>query len=140
MNPAPMRGPSALSPELLTAVDLLTPNEHEAAALLGIAVSDDIDWLASAKLLRNRTDSKIVVTLGSAGCVVSSAEGEFAFPAPAVEAIDTTAAGDCFTGALAVALSEGLDLESAVGFASRAAAISVTRLGAQSSLPTRAEI
>ena len=78
--------------------------------------------------------------LGSLGCVIANSRGTLRIPAIPVHAIDTTAAGDCFTGALAVGLAEGLSAGDADRFASRAAALSVTRMGAQPSLPTRAEV
>ena len=82
----------------------------------------------------------MVITLGALGCVIADSQGARAIAAVPAKAIDTTAAGDCFTGALAVGLAEGLSLDDAARFAGRAAALSVTRLGAQPSLPTRAEV
>ena len=136
LNPAPAR---SLSAPLLAAVSVLTPNEHEAAALagLGAGVSDPGRMAA---VLRDRGVTDVLVTLGAAGVLVSSAAGSRRIPAFAVDAVDTTAAGDVFNGALAVALIEGRSLPDAARFASAAAAISVTRPGARASAPHRAEI
>jgi ribokinase len=136
LNPAPAR---PLPDPLLAAVSVLTPNEHEAVALAarggGIV---DLERMAAA--LHDRGVPDVLITLGAAGVLVSSAAGSLRIPAFAVEAVDTTAAGDVFNGALAVALIEGLTLTDAVRFASAAAAISVTRPGARASAPHRAEI
>ena len=136
LNPAPAR---PLSSALLAAVSLLTPNEHEAAALadLGSAV---VDPARMAAVLHDRGVADVLITLGAAGVLVSSAAGSLSIPAFAVDAVDTTAAGDVFNGALAVALIEGRALPDAARFASAAAAISVTRPGARASAPHRAEI
>ena len=136
LNPAPAR---ALSGPLLAAVSVLTPNEHEAAALadLGAAV---VDPARLAAALRDRGVADVLVTLGAAGVLVSSAAGSLRIPAFVVDAVDTTAAGDVFNGALAVALIEGRALPAAARFACAAAAISVTRPGARASAPHRGEI
>jgi ribokinase len=136
LNPAPAR---PLSGPLLAAVSVLTPNEHEAAALadLGAGV---VDPARMAAALHDRGVPDVLVTLGAAGVLVSSAAGSQRIPAFAVDAVDTTAAGDVFNGALAVALIEGRALPDAARFASAAAAISVTRPGARASAPRRAEI
>ena len=133
LNPAPAR---PLSAPLLAAVSVLTPNEHEAAALagLGAGVSDPGRMAA---VLRDRGVTDVLVTLGAAGVLVSGAAGAQRVPAFAV---DTTAAGDIFNGALAVALIEGRPMADAARFASAAAAISVTRPGARASAPHRSEI
>lgn len=134
LTPAPVPdGP--LPDELLEHVDWLVPNEHEAAMLAGAA-----DLHEAGRRLLSRV-GHVVITLGEAGCLYLSREGEaLAVPAPYVTAVDTTAAGDNFTGALAVALSESKPVADALAWACRAAAISVTRLGASSSAPLRAEI
>jgi ribokinase len=139
LDPAPAQ---ALSSTLLANVDILTPNETEANVLLGrgpVSVSlEDAPAVAQALLtLGSRT---VVLKLGENGAMVADREGVLHVPAPPVEAVDATAAGDTFNGALAVALSEGRTLRDAVGFANAAAALSVTRLGAQSSIPRRAEV
>jgi ribokinase len=136
LNPAPAR---PLSGTLLTAVSVLTPNEHEAAALADLGASV-VDPARMAAALRDRGVADVLVTLGAAGVLVSSAAGSLRVPAFAVDAVDTTAAGDVFNGALAVALIEGRALPDAARFATAAAAISVTRPGARASAPHRGEI
>jgi ribokinase len=137
LNPAPA---NILSPELLKQVDILTPNKTEASMLSGIKVSNMETAKKAARIIREQGVKNVVVTMGSQGAVVCQQGGSVVLPAPKMETVDTTAAGDVFNGALAVALSEGKDLEAAVAFACEAAAISVTRLGAQSSIPYRNEV
>jgi ribokinase len=136
LNPAPAR---PLSAPLLATVSVLTPNEHEAAALANLG-SGVVDPGRIAAALHDRGVADVLVTLGCAGVLLSSSRGQQRIPAFAVEAIDSTAAGDVFNGALAVALIEGLALPDAARFANAAAAISVTRPGARGSAPHRAEI
>ena len=119
---------------------MLTPNETEAEALTGVRVTDTTTASLAAQRLHAAGIGRVVLTLGAQGAYWSDGTGAALVAAPAVQAVDTTAAGDCFTGALAVALAEGLALPEAVGFACRAAALAVTRHGAQPSLPTRAEL
>jgi ribokinase len=145
LNPAPASGP--LPADVLELVDVLTPNEHEAAALSGQSVTDHRSAVAAARRLQQFGCRQVIVTRGSAGCTVlsESTDGEqngdaVELPALAVQPVDTTAAGDAFNGALAVRLSEGASLVEAARWASVAAAISVTRPGAQPSLPKRDEI
>jgi ribokinase len=137
LNPAPA---SVLSAELLRQVDILTPNETEAGMISGMRVTNMETAKKAAAIIRDKGVKNVVVTMGKQGAVVCDQNGCLLSPAPKVEAIDTTAAGDVFNGALAVALSEGKTLEAAARFACEAAAISVTRLGAQSSIPYRNEI
>lgn len=137
LNPAPAR---ELDDALLAGVSVLTPNEHEAEFLAGIAVRDERDAREAARRLRDRGPRTVVITLGERGVFALSAGFEGHVPAFVVQAVDTTAAGDVFNGVLAVALAEQLALPAALRFAQAAAAISVTRLGAQPSAPTRAEI
>ncbi|GAA3370239.1 ribokinase [Streptomyces sannanensis] len=132
LTPAPVQ---PLPPELLEATGLLVPNEHEAAALTGIADPHE----AVTALLRRVPE--VVITLGAAGSMYASRFAEpVTVPAPQVRAVDTTAAGDTFVGALAVALGEGRPMEKAMAWASAAAALSVQRPGASSSMPYRSEI
>lgn len=123
---------ATISDETLAAVDVLLVNEHEAAWLLGSAADP-------AKLL-DLGPRAAVVTQGARGAVVLTVDGAVEVPAPKVEAVDTTGAGDAFTGALAAALADGADLEAAAQRAVRVAAVSVTRRGAQPSYPTPAEL
>jgi ribokinase len=134
LNPAPAR---ALGKELLRHVSVLTPNETEAELLTGIAVSNDATALAAAERLHAVGVEAILITLGSRGAFLFDADHRELVPSFAVEAVDTTAAGDVFNGALAVALAEGSPLTDAVRFANGAAALAVTTLGAQPSAPTR---
>ena len=134
LNPAPA---CSLPDDLLACVTVLTPNAHEAATLAG---DDSLSPGDAARALCRRGVANVIVTLGAEGALWVTPDGETAFPGKTVRAVDTTAAGDCFTGALAVALAEGADFGKAIGFATAAAAISVTREGAQPSLPRREEI
>jgi ribokinase len=137
LNPAPA---SALPDELLRLVSVLTPNESEAARLAGVSTEDE-HWLeATATALLRRGVGAVVITLGAAGAYIATGELRETIPGWRVEARDTTAAGDVFNGTLAVALAEQLPLAQAVRFANAAAAISVTRDGAQPSAPRRDEI
>ena len=138
LDPAPAQ---ALPEALLANVDILTPNETEALILLGrpparVPAGDAPEL---ARCLRQLGPQTVILKLGDQGCWLSSPEAEGHYPAFPVEVRDTTAAGDTFNGALAVALAEGASTGEAIRFANAAAAISVTRLGAQSSVPTRAE-
>jgi ribokinase len=137
LNPAPA---CELPAALLTCLDLITPNESEAELLTGVKVADQASALAAAIVLCSKGVKRAVITMGSRGAFVY-ADGRGALvPAFKVEAVDTTAAGDVFSGALAVALTEEVPLAEAVRFAAKAASISVTRLGAQASAPYRDEI
>ncbi|AJF64681.1 ribokinase [Streptomyces vietnamensis] len=132
LTPAPTQ---ALPPELLAATDLLVPNEHEAAALTGLTDPRE----AAQALLRDVPE--VVVTLGAAGSLYAVRGAEpVAVPAPRVRAVDTTGAGDTFVGALAVALGEGRPAPEALAWAQTAAALSVRREGASTSMPYRVEI
>jgi ribokinase len=137
LNPAPA---AKLSDELLKHVFIITPNETEAEILSGIKVND----VASAKLaaikIRARGVKNVIITMGANGAYILSADFEGVVAAPSVKSIDTTAAGDVFNGALAVALSEKMSIREAVEFANRAAALSVTKMGAQSSIPYKKEL
>ncbi|MBI3962111.1 MAG: ribokinase [Deinococcus sp.] len=137
LNPAPA---VPLPEDLLKAADYLVPNETELEVLVGVKMHSSAEVRRGASLLRSRGAHTVVVTRGAAGAFVLSDAGELNIPAFKVEVVDTTAAGDAFCGALAVALAEGQALEPALYFASAAAAISVTRQGAQPSLPQRAEV
>jgi ribokinase len=137
LNPAPAR---PLDDALLRGVAVLTPNEHEAAILTGLPVENGSDARMAAIRLRARGPGTVILTLGAKGVFASAPGLESLLPAFAVEPVDTTAAGDVFNGALAVAMAEKRPLADAIRFAQAAAAISVTRPGAQPSAPSRAEI
>ena len=137
LNPAPA---ASLPEEIFKDLYLITPNESETEILTGIAVKTKDDAKAAAIKFTEKGVAHVVITLGSEGAYLFS-EGEGSLiPVPKVKAVDTTAAGDVFNGALAVAISEGHSLKDAVSFANQTAAISVTRMGAQSSAPYRNEI
>ena len=138
LNPAPAR---PLPDKLLRQVSILTPNESEAELLTGIKVKSLEAAAKAAEKLQAKGVKIVILTLGAKGALIADADGTKLFvPGFKVKAVDTTAAGDVFNGALAVALAEGQELTDAVAFANAAAAISVTRLGAQPSAPTRREI
>ncbi|HED6272192.1 TPA: ribokinase [Enterobacter sichuanensis] len=137
LNPAPAR---VLSDELLALVDIITPNETEAEKLTSIRVENDGDAARAAQALHDKGIGTVIITLGSRG-VWASVNGEGRrVPGFKVKAIDTIAAGDTFNGALVTALLEGKNLDDAIRFAHAAAAIAVTRKGAQPSVPWRKEI
>jgi ribokinase len=137
LNPAPV--PDA-GLDCLALVDYLTPNAGEAARLSGVAGDADAAVDQAAEALRARGARCVVVTLGERGVLACARSLRERVPAPRVSAVDTTAAGDAFNGALAVALTERRDLTAALRFANAAAAIACTRRGAQASLPTREEV
>lgn len=137
LNPTPAR---VLSDELLALVDIITPNETEAEKLTGIRVENDDDAARAALALHDKGIGTVIITLGSRG-VWASVNGEGRrVPGFKVKAIDTIAAGDTFNGALVTALLEGKAMDDAIRFAHAAAAIAVTRKGAQPSVPWRKEI
>lgn len=138
LNPAPVTGP--LPAQWLPLVDYLIPNEVEAATLTGLPIGSPQDAVAAAQALLAQGVRNVLITLGSAGVVAAFGGDPIHIPAPRVAAVDTTAAGDTFIGAFAAQLAQGADTEAALRFAQRAAAISVTRAGAQPSIPTRAEL
>jgi len=137
LNPAPAR---PLPDSLLKRVSILTPNETEAELLTGIAVRDTTTAAKAAARLRARGVRNVIITLGKRGAYLADVEGQRWVPGFKVKAVDTTAAGDVFNGALAVALAEARPLPEAVRFANAAAALSVTHEGAQPSAPTRPRI
>ena len=137
LDPAPAQ---PLPAELLRCVDILTPNEHEAQQLTGIEVTGPESAAVAADSLRKQGADTVIVTLGASGALVADPTFTGLVPGYRVEPLDTTAAGDVFNGALAVALAEGTPIADAVRFANAGAAVSVTRLGAQLSAPTRQEI
>ena len=138
LNPAP--APDAIPESVLKCVDWLTPNETELARLSGMPCEEPTQIEEAAAKLRSLGVKNGLVTVGSQGAYLCSDGISELIPTQHVKAVDTTAAGDCFNGAFAVALSEGKSPEEAARFANRAASISVTREGAQASLPWRKEL
>jgi len=137
LNPAPV---CSLSDQLLKNLYIITPNKTEAEMLSGIKVTDMASAQQAARIIHYKGVAIVVITLGAQGALILENDRFDMIPAMQVKAMDTTAAGDVFNGALAVALSEGKNIIGAVEFACKAAAISVTRLGAQSSVPYRNEV
>lgn len=137
LNPAPAQ---QLNDELLNGLFLITPNETEAGLLTGIDVEDETTAAKAADFFLSKGVRNVIITLGSRGAYFQNEHLNFTVSAPKVKALDTTAAGDTFNGALAVALTENMDWEKAIKFAVKAASISVTRQGAQASIPFRNEI
>jgi ribokinase len=137
LNPAPAQ---PLGDDVLVLVHYLTPNEVEAAMLSGIEARDLASAREAAERLVSRGVRRVVVTLGQEGALVCDGGPTLHFPAFPVQAIDTTAAGDAFNGALAVGLAAGGTIEQAIPLASAAAALTCTKRGAQASLPGRGEV
>lgn len=137
LNPAPA---TQLSDELLALIDIITPNETEAEILTGIVVKSDEDAARAAQALHNKGISTVLITLGRRGVWLSEQGQGVRIPGFSVQAIDTIAAGDTFNGAFITARLEGVAMHDAVRFAHAAAAIAVTRPGAQPSVPWRSEI
>jgi len=137
LNPAPA---AKLGDELLKKISIITPNQKETEMLTGIRVIDPSSAKQAADLLHNKGVETVIITMGAAGAFVLHEEKYSMIAGHKVDVVDTTAAGDVFNGALVVALSERKPMDDAVSFACKAAAISVTRLGAQASAPTREEV
>lgn len=137
LNPAPG---TMLSSNLLRHVDIITPNETEAAIISGIGIHNEEDLKKAIAIIHQKGAKTVIVTMGSKGALLYHDGVYSTIETPSVKAIDTTAAGDVFNGALTIALSEGKNLTAAVRFANEAAAISVTRMGAQASIPYREEL
>lgn len=137
VNPAPA---NLLHDDVWQHVQVITPNETEAELLTGISITDDHAARKAARMLHDKGIKNVVLTLGKRGAYWSADYGDGFVAAPEVTAVDTTAAGDCFSGALAVALAESASLDNAVKFACAAASISVTRMGAQAAMPSRKEV
>ncbi|MFA9274485.1 MAG: ribokinase [Candidatus Aquirickettsiella gammari] len=134
LNPAPAQ---ALSDQLLAQVDYLVVNETEAEILSGLTVTDLISAEAAAKKLQARGATVVLITLGAQGMWVAAPDSSYFLPAFKVEVVDTTAAGDTFVGSFAVAIAEAQDLRAACMLAQSAAALAVTKFGAQTSIPYR---
>ena len=137
LDPAPAQ---KLSPQLLKMVDILTPNETEAQFLTGVEVKNQESAGAAAQKLLECGVKNVILTMGANGYLTVSNEGTEFVPAKKVKAADSTAAGDAFTGSLAVGLAQGRTLSDAALFANNVAALSVTKMGAQPSMPTLQEV
>lgn len=137
LNPAPAM---PLPDELLRTLYMITPNRAETEAISGVSITDERSIESAARIIYDKGVRHVVITLGQDGAYIFDHDGGRIVRAPRVQAVDTTAAGDVFNGAVAVGLSEGLPLDEAVAFANRAAALSVTKMGAQASAPYRNEI
>jgi ribokinase len=137
LNPAPAN--KSVS-DFYTLIDIITPNVTEAEMLTGVKITDSDSALVAAKKLRSFGVPTVIITLGGSGAILLDGEEFHHIDAPKVTAVDTTAAGDVFNGALAVAISEGKPLPEATAFACKAASIAVTKLGAQASIPYRNEV
>ncbi len=138
LNPAPA---AELSDKILEKVGIITPNETEAESLTGVIVSDELSAAEAADVLHDFGIETVIITLGASGAYLSdrATSTRSMVPGFSVQAVDTTAAGDVFNGQLAVSLAEGRELERAIVEAHAAAALSVQKLGAQSSIPRREE-
>jgi ribokinase len=136
LDPAPAR---YLDVGFLQQVEIATPNENETLALTGLMPIDEFAQYRAAQSLLEKGIQQVVIKLGANGVYWTDGKDDLHIPAPVVEAVDTTAAGDAFGGALAVFLAEGQDTKAALAKAVMVASVSVTRRGAQASMPTRAE-
>ena len=137
LNPAPGQ---PLPIEILKTISILTPNEAEAAMLTGIKIEDEGAAEDAGKILMSKGVNKVIITIGKKGALILDSSGSELIGGFKVHAVDTTAAGDIFNGALAVALAEKKNIWEAVKFSNAAAALSVTKLGAQPAAPKRKEI
>lgn len=139
LNPAP--APTQQLPDdLLANVDILIPNVTEAEIISGMHITDDESAKEAIRYISSKGIKTVIITMGAKGALAYENNEFIHIPAFKVEAVDTTAAGDTFCGGLCVALSEGKNLKDAIIFASKASSISVTRMGAQVSIPLRKEI
>lgn len=137
LNPAPA---VKLDDEIIKNVDLLTPNETELEIISGVSIETEEDIQKAAQIMIEKGVKELIVTLGSKGSLYINKEKSMFKKAYKVEAVDTTAAGDSYTGALAVALSQDKGIEDAMDFASKVGALSVLKEGTQSSLPTLEDV
>ncbi|UZE31124.1 ribokinase [Pseudomonas asplenii] len=138
LNPAPASAP--LPADWYASIDYLIPNESEASALSGLPVDSQATAEAAATRLMAAGAGKVIITLGAQGSLFADGQGFTHFPAPKVQALDTTAAGDTFVGGFAAALAAGKSEAEAIRFGQVAAALSVTRAGAQPSIPQLSEV
>lgn len=138
LNPAP--APDAIPDLVLSHIDFLTPNETELAKLTGMPAETIPEITAAAEALLQRGVGHVLVTVGARGALLCSKSGSRLYPAYPQKAVDTTAAGDTFNAAFVVALAEGRSMDEAIAFANAAAGLSITRKGAQTSIPSRSEV
>jgi ribokinase len=137
LDPAPAR---VLDDEFMRQVEVITPNENEAHSLTGMAIVNELSKERAARTLLDKGVQNVVLTLGEEGAFWSSATGQEWWPSIGTDVVDTTAAGDAFAGALSVFLSDGLDFRVAIERAVSCAGFSVSRPGAQSSMPWRGDV
>lgn len=137
LNPAPAR---TLSNKLLKSLYIITPNEVEAEILSGIKIHDWGSAKKAADIIHSKGANIVIITMGSLGVLILESGKYYQVESTKVKTLDTTAAGDTFSGALCVGISEGNSILEAVKMASKASAITVTRMGAQSSIPLRSEL
>jgi ribokinase len=138
LNPAPA---ASIPEQVLHSVDIITPNQTEALTLTGIAVNDEVTAQQACDVLHDKGILTVIITMGEQGAYISSDSYKGLVPGfNAGKVVDTVAAGDTFCGGLAVAIAEGKSLQLAVQFANAAAALSVTKAGAQASIPVRTEV
>ena len=137
LNPAPF---VAIPDDLLNGIDYVTPNETEAEQFTGVAVNTYDDCKKAAEILLNKGVKNVIITLGVRGAYFYNGKQEIKVPSIKVKAVETTGAGDAFNGGFTTAIAEGLDVETALKFATCTSAISVTRLGSSPSMPYRHEI
>ncbi|NDV80383.1 ribokinase [Bacteroides sp. 51] len=137
LNPAPAQ---PLSDALLKNLYMIIPNATEATILSGVKVSNWDTAREAARIISNKGVDIVVITLGSLGALLKEGDRYIQIPGEKVEVVDTTAAGDTFCGALSVALSENKDLAESIAFANKCASVTVTRMGAQNSIPYRENI
>ena len=139
LNPAPAPS-NGIPKELLDNVDIIIPNETEAEIITGIEVFNSETAVKAAEVMNGMGISTVIITMGSKGAFLKDNKHSILIPSTKVNAIDTTAAGDTFCGALSVAFAESQDIVDAIKFACKASAIAVTRMGAQASIPYRKEL
>ncbi len=138
LDPAPAR--TNVPDTFWNGIDYIKPNQRELEVLTGQPVRDQEEIRMAAQVMVEKGVKHVIASMGADGCLLATSTSQMIYPAPSVRAVDTTAAGDCFMAAFAVALSEGKSVEDAIDYAQRAAAISVTRRGAQPSMPSRQEV
>lgn len=138
LNPAP--APDSFEESLYPCIDYITPNETELGKMSGMSISSDEEIVKAAEKLLGKGVRNVIVTLGGRGAMLVSPEDHRLFTPPDIAVVDTTAAGDTFNGAVCVYLAEGKSIEEAIAFANNASTISVSRKGAQTSIPTRKEV